>query len=119
MPRTKKVNLFSFARFQAVLFGLLGVLAGVFYAFGGLVVDTVVSLGWVSSETGDTPGLSSGTLLAFGALVAMPIIGVVAGWVTGLIEAILFNVCSRWVGGITGDFLANPSSSSRHISRKI
>jgi hypothetical protein len=97
MAKIRKVKVFSFAKFQAVLFALMGSVLGIIYSFGGLLVDILVSLGWVS--TSETPGLSFGTLLAFFALIAMPLIAALIGFVLGVIEALLFNfVVSRFGG---------------------
>lgn len=98
MKKIKKLHLFSFARFQALLGALLGLVAGVVYSFGGLLVDTLVTLGWVT--TTETPGLSYGSVLAFGALVGMPLIGMVAGLAIGFISAVLYNVFAKFFGGI-------------------
>ena len=94
----KKLHPISLAKFQAVLFGLLGLLFGVIYSFGGLAIDTLVSLDLISSS--ETPGLSYGTVLAFGALVGMPFLGLIIGFVTGLVEAILFNLFTKCFGKI-------------------
>ena len=83
---------------------LLGLLAGVFYSFGGLIIDTLVSLGVLSPERMSTPGLSYGTILAFGALIGMPLIFAVFGFFAGLVEAILFNSFASFFGGISADF---------------
>jgi hypothetical protein len=99
--KIKKINLLSFARFQGVLGALLGLVAGIVYSFGGLVVDTLVTLGWVVIT--ETPGLSYGTVLAFGALVGMPIIGLVAGLAVGFVSATLYNLYAKWFGGIDLD----------------
>jgi len=101
--KIKKLNIFSFTRFQAVLGALLGLLAGIIYSFGGLIIDTLVTLGWV--VTTETPGLSYGSVLAFGALIGMPLIGLVAGLVAGFISAILYNLYAKWFGGMKIDFL--------------
>ena len=53
----------------------LGLALGVIYAFGGLVVD------WT------TTGLNHGTALAFLALLGMPLILAVSGFVLGLAAA--------------------------------
>ena len=90
--------------FQALLFGLIGAVCGIFYAFGGLVVDALVSLDWLSAQAMSTPGLSFGTVLAFGALVGMPLLFAAAGFVAGMVEAILFNGFARWTGGFKIDF---------------
>ncbi|MBT8324514.1 MAG: hypothetical protein KJO96_04380, partial [Winogradskyella sp.] len=67
MKTTVFSRIFKIAKYQSILLGLLGVVAGILYAFGGLVIDTLVSLDWITSN--ETPGLSYGTFLAFGALI--------------------------------------------------
>jgi hypothetical protein len=99
--KIKKLNLISFSKFQGVLGALLGLVAGIIYSFGGLAIDVLVTLGWVA--TTETPGLSHGTVLAFGALVGMPLIGLVAGLVVGFISAILYNLYAKWFGGMDLD----------------
>lgn len=93
-----RLNILTFARLQALLFGLIGMLLGVLYSFGGFLIDALVTLEFLSPEAMGTPGLSMGTALAFGALVGMPLIGLVLGFVTGLLEAVLFNFCGGWIG---------------------
>lgn len=92
----KQLHPLNFAKFQGLLFALLGILAGVVYAFGGFIIDAGVTFGWFTSE--ETPGLSSGTLLAFGALLGMPIIFYIIGLVTGFVQAVLFNIVERLLG---------------------
>lgn len=98
MKKIKKLGVVSFAKFQSVLGGLVGLLMGIIYAFGGLIVDSLVSLGLVT--TPETPGLSVGTVLAFGALVGMPLIGMISGFFLGILEALLYNGFARWSGGV-------------------
>ncbi len=104
MAKVKKIGVVSFAKLQAVMMAIAGLIAGILYSFGGLIIDVLVSIGWVSSASASTPGLSLGTVLAFGALLGMPIIFAAFGFVVGLIEAVLFNLFSRWFGGIELDF---------------
>ncbi len=99
MEKIRRLDLLSFAKFQAVLGGLLGLLFGILYSFGGLIIDTLVSLGWITSS--ETPGLSIGTLMAFGALIGMPLIGLVVGFFTGILEALLYNIGAQWFGGVS------------------
>jgi len=100
--RLRKIGVFSFAKFQALLMALLGLIAGILYSFGGLLIDTLVSIGWITSQ--ETPGLSYGTMLAFGALIGMPIIFAISGFIIGIIEAFLYNLFARLFGGIEIDF---------------
>ena len=55
----------------------LGLVCGVLYSFGGLVVDLL------------TIGLNWGTVLAFGALVGMPIIFGTFGFFLGALIALI------------------------------
>lgn len=84
-----KFSAIQFALYMALFCALLGVLCGVLYSFGGFVIDAAVSIGWLSSETWGTPGLSKGTLLAFGALFGMPWIGAVIGFLAGVVIGIV------------------------------
>ena len=93
MRRT--IDVLNFARLQGVLFALLGVVAGIIYSVGGLVIDTLVTLGWVN--TTETPGLSVGTILAMAALFIMPVVFYVCGLIAGLLEAIMFNFVSKYL----------------------
>ena len=101
MKKVKKIGVFSFGRLQALIGGLIGLILGVIYSFGGLLVDTLVTLDWIT--TSETPGLSYGTVLAFGALVAMPALGSIAGFLLGMLEAILYNLFAKWTGGLSID----------------
>lgn len=92
------------AKFQCVIFGIVGLFCGIVYSCGGLLIDILVSLNWLSSEVMETPGLSYGTALAFGALIGMPIIFALAGFVLGIIEGIVYNLFSKWLFGIKIEF---------------
>jgi hypothetical protein len=103
MAKVKKMGVLSFAKLQAVIMAIVGLIAGILYSFGGLIIDVLVSIGWVSSASASTPGLGFGTVLAFGALIGMPIIFATFGFIVGLIEAFLYNLFARWFGGIVLD----------------
>lgn len=75
---------FQLATFQAYFFGLFGILAGILYSFGGLIYDVTLGM-----------GLNYGTLLAFQALIGMPLIFVVTGWVSGFVGGFLFRIISK------------------------
>jgi len=104
MKRIRKLQIFPFALFQGTLTGLIGLVCGILYSFGGFLVDAGVSLGWLSGEFWNTPGLSYGTLLAFGALIGMPLIFAAVGFTAGIIEAVLFNIIAKWFGGLKPNF---------------
>jgi hypothetical protein len=95
MKVVKKIRVFRLARFQAFLMALLGLVAGIVYAFGGLFFDLLITLNLIASV--ETPGLGWGTALAFGALIGMPIIFALAGFVGGILEAMVLNYCGVWL----------------------
>ncbi len=105
MKILRKIRIFTFAKFQAFLMALVGLLAGILYSFGGLFFDILVSVGWITSS--ETPGLSYGTVLAFGALIGMPVLFAIGGFLTGIVEAFLYNHFVKWFGGIKMDFEQN------------
>lgn len=104
MRKLHRLNIVSFAIFQAILIGLIGLLCGILYAFGGLIIDLLVTFGVLSSEAMSTPGLSIGTVFAFGALIGMPLIFVVGGFLLGVLEAFLYNLFQRWFGSLNINF---------------
>ena len=98
MVKLQRIGVLSSVRVHAVLMAILGLIAGILYSFGGAVIDVLVSAGWVTSS--ETPGLSYGTVLAFGALIAMPVLSSLAGLAYGAIVAISHNLVAGRVGGI-------------------
>jgi len=90
MKKIKRILPFPFAKLQAILAAHLGLLLGIFYAFGGLIYDLLT-----------THSVNLGTGLAFLALLGMPLLLAIGGFFLGLLEALLYNVFSRWYGGIS------------------
>jgi hypothetical protein len=104
MEKLKNIRILSFAKFQSVLMALVGIMCGIIYSIGGLIIDALVSMGLLSFESVSSPGLSYGTILAFGALVGIPIIFAIIGFLVGIVEAVLYNLFARWFGGLKFDF---------------
>ena len=88
MKKLKQIKVMSFAKFQAVLMSLLGLIAGIVYSFGGAIYDIF------------STGINWGTALAFFALIGMPIIFAAFGFIIGIVEAILYNMFGKWFGGV-------------------
>ena len=95
MAKVRKIKVLSFAKFQTVLGALIGLIAGILYSFGGFIIDVLVTIGWV--VTSETPGLSYGTVFAFGALIGMPLIGAIIGFIVGLIGTLLYNLLKIYI----------------------
>lgn len=88
-----KAEVVPFLIFYTKLGAIVGLVFGLIYSFGGLMVDSLVSLGWMTSS--ETPGLSVGTLLAFGALIGMPLIFGVLGFLVGGLRSIFVFMCAK------------------------
>ena len=91
MVRLRKVGVLSCAKMSAVFGGVIGLVLGVSYSFGGAVYELF------------TDSLNLGTALAFGALVGMPAIVAALGFLNGALIATLYNYATKWVGGLVLD----------------
>jgi hypothetical protein len=107
MESSYKIKVLAFAKFQSFFWGIIGLLLGVIYSFGGLLVDTLVSMGLASPEAMETPGLSVGTILAFGALIGMPLIAIICGFAMGVVQAVIYNWVFKKYNLLKIDFLSN------------
>lgn len=75
-----KIKILAYAKLQAVILALAGLVAGILYSGIGLIIDL------------STVGLNKGTALAFLAIPGMPIYFAVFGFISGLIGAYLYNL---------------------------
>jgi hypothetical protein len=91
MAKLKRLGVLFSAKLQAILMAFVGLIAGMLYAFGGAIYELL------------TGTLNSGTALAFFALIGMPIVFAIFGFVAGAIGAFLYNFAAKWVGGIEVD----------------
>ena len=103
MNEVKKIDPASLAKTLSYTMALCGLLFAILYSFGGLIIDTLVSSGRISPEIASTPGLSYGTILAFAALIIMPMIGACIGLLMGIISATTYNLLANNFGGVKGD----------------
>ena len=92
MAKLKRLGVLFSAKLLAILMAFIGLICGILYAFGGFFYELL------------TGTLNFGTVLAFGALIGMPISFAMFGFIAGGIGAIGYNLVARWVGGIEMDF---------------
>lgn len=89
----KVIGVLSSSKLLAFLMAVVGLIAGILYSFGGAIYDVLT-----------TGSVNLGTALAFLALIGMPIIFAIPGFIVGAIGAFLYNLVAGWVGGIEMDF---------------
>ncbi|NDV90655.1 hypothetical protein GTH32_05515 [Alteromonas sp. 345S023] len=104
MAKRNRLAVHPFAKFQAFLFGLVGALLGFIYAIGGLALDILISVGILGSLPGVSSGLGLGSSMAFGAILGIPLILMLAGYVIGTIEAHAYNVFVKFSTSLNTDF---------------
>ena len=88
MQMINRVDVLSVAKVLGCLYGLFGLIFGALFAL----------LSLVGAGMGQEGAL--GVLLGAGAIVLLPILYGVAGFVGGALTGWLYNVCSGIVGGI-------------------
>lgn len=79
MTRRKKLSVFWCAVGGGVVMGFVGLAAGILYSVGGFLYELL------------TWNLNRGTLLAFGAIIGMPVVFVPFGVVAGALLALAVN----------------------------
>lgn len=73
-----------------------GLVLGAIYSFGGLIIDSLVSMGYLSPAKMGTTGLSYGSILAFGALIGLPVIGGTIGAIIAAVSAMIRSVIQKF-----------------------
>ena len=95
MARLKRIGIVFNAKLHGLTFGIAGLLCGIMYSFGGFFYELA------------TNSLNPGTALAFFALIGMPPIFAAAGIATGIAEALIYNVLTRWYRGVEMDLTSD------------
>jgi hypothetical protein len=94
----KRVNPLSAAKLSGVLGVLLGLIIGACISLVMMVAGSAVS------AAADRPGGALfGMLFGAGAIIILPIFYGVFMFIVGLLQAALYNVAARWMGGVEID----------------
>lgn len=92
----RRMDVWSTARLSLVVYALVGLVFGVFWA---VLMGSMGSMGW----PGAGPMGAANPTVALFAVIAPPVFYAVAGFVGGAIMAFLYNLVAGWVGGIELD----------------
>jgi hypothetical protein len=99
--QVKRVGVLSLGKVFAVLYGLFGLIFGVLFSLFAIMG---AALGGLAAETGEEAGAAVfGLLFGVGAVIAMPVIYAIMGFIGGILTAALYNLSARFVGGIELD----------------
>ena len=88
MAVLKKIGVMSMAKLYGVIFAVMGLIAGIFMGLFGALLAAF--------------GSAAGGL-GLAAIIVLPIIYGIMGFVSGAIGAFLYNLFAGWVGGIEVD----------------
>lgn len=92
MTKLKKIGVLFSAKLQAIQMTFVGLIAGILYAGLGAIYDAF------------TGALGLGTALACFAIIGMPFIFALFGFLGGAIGAVFYNMVARRFGGIKMEF---------------
>ena len=93
MVKIKKFDPLSVGKVLAVLYALMGIIMG-----GVFTLFALIGFGASAAYGADMPFFIP--LFGIGAVLFLPIMYGVAGFVFGVITALLYNLVAAWVGGI-------------------
>jgi hypothetical protein len=94
----KSVEVFSVAKIMAMIHACLGLVAAPFFLLIGLM----------GSALGERSGPVAG-IFGVGFAILMPFLYGIAGFIAGLMFALLYNLFARWVGGIELELEMKPA----------
>ena len=94
-----------------------GKISGIVYGFMGLILGSILSLVVVLelmpvslTHRGDFPDI----LVGIGAIIFLPIVYAVSGFITGVIAAFIYNLAASFFGGLEFE-VGDVSSSSENV----
>jgi hypothetical protein len=90
----KRVGPVSLGKILGIIYAFFGFIIGLFFSFFilmGMVLGSVIE---------DSPEPLVGLIFGLGSVIAFPIFYGIMGFLGGIITAGLYNITSRWVGGI-------------------
>ena len=98
----RRFGVFSVAKMQSLLMGVIGLIVGVIYGLIFIFVGAAFSALGVSGDApnlGGVPSIVVGIVL----MIAIPIIYAILGFIIGTIWALVYNGAAGIVGGIKFD----------------
>jgi hypothetical protein len=100
----KKVGPVSLGKILGIIYAFFGFIIGLFFSFF-MLMGTIFG-----SIIEDSPEPLVGLIFGFGSVVAFPVFYGLMGFLGGIITAGLYNVTSRWVGGIEIELEEKPAA---------
>ena len=93
--KVKKIRAVSLGKMLGVMYGIMGLI------FGGLITIFAILGSSLFTSEKDFGGIFFG----IGAIILLPVIYGVLGFILGVIFGWIYNVAARWTGGLEVDIL--------------
>ncbi len=94
----KRIDPFSCAKINGIITAIFGLIIGLFWSAG------IMMMGAFARELGGDPEGLFTILFGVGAVIFLPILYGILGFIGGLIAAWLYNVIAGMIGGIEVEF---------------
>ena len=94
----RRFDVLSVAKVAGILYAGMGFIAGLIFACISLVAGGIISA--AAAKSGDTLPPFFGMIFGVGAVIALPIMYGIMGFLVGALTAWLYNLCAGMVGGI-------------------
>lgn len=93
----RKIGVLSLGKLLAIMYAFIGALLGLLYALFALIGGGAM----MASGSGDA-ALGGGMMMGLGvaAIIVLPILYGILGFIGGLLTALFFNIAARFAGGL-------------------
>lgn len=102
----RSLGVLSLAKIMGILYAALGFIAGCIFALISLLG------GAIGSAAADSPEPFLGVIFGVGAIIFLPIMYGLLGFIGGLIMSGLYNLVAGWVGGLEVELEPTPGAGS-------
>jgi hypothetical protein len=100
----RRIGVLSLGKISAAIHGAIGLVLGVIFALASLIGG---AMGQAARDASVPPALSM--LFGFAAIIFMPLIYAVLGFVIGILSAFVYNAVAKLAGGVELDVEAGGS----------
>ena len=107
--KLKRIGVLSAGKVGALLYGMIGILAGLFLSF-----FSMIGL-FAASQVGDFPAAFA-PFLGLSSIIVLPLFYGALGFIAGVVSAAFYNLIAAMVGGIEVELEEQPGLPPEHVA---